>query len=201
LISRALRILACVACLGYALVDEASAQTSVPNRYDNVFRKYAKRYFGPAFDWRVFKAQSMTESNLNPDAVSWVGARGLMQLMPSTYEEIRSRNPELGTINDAEWNIAAGIIYNRQLWRQWESGVVQADRQRFMFGSYNAGRGTILRAQKVALGKSLDEQLWLNIQNVAPDVPGWRHEETINYIQRIQFSLDRMDDKGRVIRK
>jgi membrane-bound lytic murein transglycosylase MltF len=190
-----------VAFLCLACVAQAGAQSSVPDRYDNIFKKYAKRYFGPAFDWRMFKAQSMTESNLNPNAMSWVGARGLMQLMPSTYEEIRSKNPQLGVINDPEWNVAAGVYYNRQLWQQWKSGVVQSDREHFMFGSYNAGRGTILRAQKVAIDKSLDGQIWTSIKNVAPDVPGWRHQETLSYVQRIQFSIERMDDKGRVVRK
>jgi membrane-bound lytic murein transglycosylase F len=180
---------------------EASAQSKVPERYDTIFRKYTKRYFGPGFDWRLFKAQSMTESNLNPDATSQVGARGLMQLMPSTYGEIRSRNPEIGEINDPQWNIAAGIYYNRQLWRQWAEGAAGTDRKEFMFGSYNAGRGTILRAQKVAAGKSLDERVWQSIQNVAPDVPGWRHEETISYVQRVRFSLEKMDDKGRIVNK
>lgn len=141
----------------------------------------------------------MTESNLNPDATSWVGARGLMQLMPSTYGEIRSKNPDIGEINDPEWNIAAGIYYNRRLWRQWASEA--ADREEFMFGSYNAGRATILRAQKVAIGKSLDARVWPSIRDVAPEVPGWRHKETLNYVQRIQISLERMDRKGRVVKK
>jgi len=198
---RAARTLVLIVLFGLAGAGTASAQFTVSDRYDDVFRKYAKRYFGPAFDWRVFKAQSITESKLDPKAVSWVGARGLMQLMPSTYESIQSKNSQFKNIDDPEWNIAAGIYYNRQLWRQWASGAAETDREHFMFGSYNAGRSTILRAQKVALGKSLDEQLWLNIRNVAPDVPGWRHEETLNYVQRIQFSLERMDDKGRVTRK
>jgi len=175
------------------------AQSAVPDRYDDVFRKYSKRFFGPAFDWRLFKAQGMTESNLNQNATSWVGARGVMQLMPSTYADIRSKNPEIGEINDPEWNIAAGIYYNRQLWRQWADKA--ADRKEFMFGSYNAGSTTILRAQKVAIGKSLDARIWPSIQNVAPEVPGWRHKETLSYVQRIQFAFDRMDSRGRVIMK
>ena len=179
----------------------ARAQSAVPNRYDDTFRKYSKRYFGPGFDWRLFKAQGMTESNLNPDATSGVGARGLMQLMPSTFAEIQSKNPEISQINDPEWNIAAGIGYNRQLWLRWKDSAAGTDRREFMFGSYNAGRGTILRAQKLAIGKSLDGRVWPSIQNVAPDVPGWRHKETLDYVQRIRFSLERMDDKGRVVKK
>lgn len=76
------------------------------DRYDQTFRKYSKRYFGVGHDWRVFKAQAMAESEMNPDAKSWVGARGLMQLMPSTYKDISSRATAFGSIDDPEWNIA-----------------------------------------------------------------------------------------------
>ncbi len=61
------------------------AAQALTDRYDPTFRKYSKRFFGVGFDWRLFKAQGMTESNLNPAATSWVGARGVMQLMPTTF--------------------------------------------------------------------------------------------------------------------
>lgn len=172
----------------------------VTDRYDDTFRKYAQRFFGPGYDWRVFKAQAMAESNIDMNAKSWVGARGIMQLMPSTFSGIRSRNPEMASINKPEWNIAAGICYDRQLYRQWVDQQGDSDSRPFMMGSYNAGRGTLLRAQGVAKTRVLDPALWLSITTVAPDVPRWRHEETINYIKRIDSSLQRMDEDGRVVK-
>ncbi len=172
----------------------------VTARYDPAFRKYSKRFFGVGFDWRLFKAQGMTESHLDPAALSWVGARGIMQLMPSTFLEIQTRNPEWGSIDDVEWNIAAGIYHDRRLWRLWGDSVDTTDHQYFMFGSYNAGRTPILRAQGVARLKTLDPRFWATIEVVAPAVPGWRHAETIGYVRRIREDLDRLDSRGRVIR-
>ncbi|MEK7263660.1 MAG: transglycosylase SLT domain-containing protein, partial [Bacteroidota bacterium] len=68
-------------------------------RYDDYFRKYSKRFFGIGFDWHVFKAQGIAESNLSPDAKSWVGAVGIMQLMPATYKDIQSALPEMQKID------------------------------------------------------------------------------------------------------
>ena len=158
-------------------------------RFDETFRKYAKRFFGAGYDWRVFKAQAMAESDLDPEAHSRSGARGLMQLMPSTFAQIQSRNPALVSISDPEWNIAAGIQYDRTLWNLWKEHPEGSDRQRFMFGSYNAGRGTILRAQAVARADSLDFMQWVSIEAVAPRVPGWRHLETLGYVRKISTNL------------
>ena len=108
------RALVCVLCVVCGEVPAiASAQTPAPERstgalaraaatrdatrraarYDPIFKKYAKRYFGIGFDWRRFKAQAMAESNLDSTATSWVGARGLMQLMPSTFAAIQTARP------------------------------------------------------------------------------------------------------------
>jgi membrane-bound lytic murein transglycosylase F len=175
----------------------AGAATAT-DRHDGTFRKYSKRFFGPGFDWRVFKAQGIAESNLDMDATSWVGARGIMQLMPSTFREVQSKNPELEAIDDAEMNIAAGIYYDRQLWLRWRGQAGDGDQHRFMFGSYNAGRGTLLRAQEVARSKSLDPTAWPSIRTVAPEVPRWRYGETLGYVFRIESTLEKMDDSGRL---
>ena len=198
------RRFACVVILALAACASATtvhAQSVVTDRYDETFRKYSKRFFGPAFDWRLFKAQAMAESNLDPQAKSWVGARGIMQLMSSTYKEVQSKNPDLGEINDPEWNIAAGIFYNRQLWRQWQNDTADAHVSDFMLGSYNAGRSVLLRAQRVARERALDHRFWPSIQAVAPAVPRWRYSETLTYVDRINANLARMDPKGKVSAK
>jgi membrane-bound lytic murein transglycosylase F len=181
-------------------VPTASAQPRDPaDRYDDTFRKAAKRSFGPAFDWRVFKAQGMAESNLDPLARSQVGARGLMQLMPSTYREIASENADLAMINNPELNIEAGIAYDRRLWLRWENDSVADDRRQFMFASYNAGRATLLAAQRRARERRLDPRRWRNIEKIAASVPRWRHLQTLDYVRKIDVNVARLDDRGRIM--
>jgi membrane-bound lytic murein transglycosylase MltF len=165
-------------------------------QFDESFRKYTKRFFGVGFDWQVFKAQAMAESELDPQAHNHTGARGLMQLMPSTFRQIQSQNPDFKSIDDPEWNIAAGIQYDRTLWNLWNDHEADPDRQSFTFASYNAGRGTILRAQAVARRDSLDHLKWASIEAVAPRVLRWRHQETLAYLRKIQLNHDSLAGTG-----
>ena len=170
-------------------------------RYDATFRKYSRRFFGPAWDWRLFKAQALTESGLDSAAASRAGARGVMQLMPSTFAQIQSKNPEFHSVDHPESNIAAGIYHARALWRLWRGSVATEDRTTFMFGSYNAGRVPILHAQELAAARAFDPARWASVEAVAPDVPRWRHRETLNYVRRIEGNLARMDARGRLVRR
>ena len=155
------------------------------SKYDDTFKKYSKRFFGPGFDWKIFKAQGIAESGLTPDAVSQVGARGIMQLMPSTFQEIQSSNSEFAKIEDPEMNIGAGIYYDRTLYKAWKEIEADSNKLNFTYGSYNAGSGTIMKAQTKAKNNSLDHTSWESIANVAKQVPRWRYEETLNYVERI----------------
>lgn len=145
------------------------------SQYDGHFQKYAKRYFGPNFDWKWFKAQAIAESGLNPAAESSTGARGLMQILPSTFAEIRKLNPYFSHIDQPRWNIAAGIYYDRYLYDAW-SEIPDSQRLFFAFASYNAGLGGMLGAYQRSGGQATD---W-------PEVAGFVQPETRNYVERIR---------------
>lgn len=173
----------------FAGARHLSAQSRTDaDRYDPIFRKYSKRFFGVGFDWQYFKAQGMAESDLDPTARSRVGARGIMQLMPATYKQIQSARRGFGTIDDPEFNIAAGILHDRDLWERWERERHNSpeERARFMFGAYNAGEGPILRAKKIARSEKLDEYVWQSVERVAPKVERWRYKETLPYVLKIE---------------
>ncbi len=149
------------------------------NDYDRHFRKYTKHYFGPHFDWHWFKAQGIAESGLRPNANSPAGARGLMQILPSTFEEIKEKNPHFTNIEDPRWNIAAGIFYDRMLYRRWKKGLPTEQRLSFALASYNAGYGNVNKAYRRAKGKHGEVKSW---HQVAPYAPS----ETRHYVKRIK---------------
>ncbi len=149
------------------------------DEYDGHFRKYTKRYFGPHYDWHWFKSQAIAESNLKPEVKSHRGAVGLMQILPSTFAEIKELNPHFVNLEEPRWNIAAGIYYDRTLYRKWELPSDQ-DRLYLAFASYNAGFGRMRRAYR-RTPKPVES--W---EQVKPQAP----EETRGYVKRIRGLMD-----------
>ena len=178
---------ACAASTAVGKIEDFPKVTSRKwtSKYDQYFRKYTKRYFGAGFEWKWFKAQAIAESNLKANATSWVNAKGIMQLMPKTFHEIKKKNPSFVDINEPRWNIASGIYYDRQLYKKWSAERPFKDKISFTFASYNAGFRNIVKAQKTAKKRGLNENLWHNIKSVAPKVSGWRHKETVGYVDKI----------------
>jgi len=150
--------------------------------YDKFFRKYSEKHFGASFDWRWFKAQGIAESMLAPLAQSWCGAKGIMQIMPGTFKDIKRENSWIKSIDDPEQNIAAGVFYDQKLYQMWSGPRSEIDRIAFMLGAYNAGAGNILKAQKLC---KFDPNLWASIASVAKQVDGWKSAETIGYVSKI----------------
>jgi membrane-bound lytic murein transglycosylase F len=176
-----------------ASAASAGGTLRVPSiRYDEYFRKYSKRYFGPGFAWRVFKAQAMAESGLDSTARSSAGARGVMQLMPATFALISAHRTEFKSPEDAQSNIAAGIAHDADMWHLFGRITLHPEHYRFMMAAYNAGEGTIQRAQQVARAAHLDETSWFGVASVAQQVPRWRYHETLGYVSRIAIDYRRL---------
>lgn len=174
-----------IASASRAGADDFSKYNKV-TRYDTLFSKYSKRFFGPGFDWKLFKAQAVAESGLKADAKSGVGAVGLMQIMPATFKEIKRKNQYIkGTRAEPRWNIAAGIYYDRRLFDTWQAERPFKDKMAFTYGSFNAGKGNVLKAQKIAENKGHNPNLWESIEKTLPKVTGKNSAETLHYVEKI----------------
>ena len=122
--------------------------------YDDLFRKYASQI---NWDWRLLAALVYTESNFNPSAVSWAGARGLMQLMPSTA---RAFGVPAGMESDPEQSIKGGVRYISDLQKIFSKIEDKKERIMFVLASYNAGIGHVFDAMALADKYGKDKYVW-----------------------------------------
>lgn len=122
------------------------------SRYDDLFKKYASRF---GLDWRLIAAQCWQESRFDPKARSWVGARGLMQVMPATGKEMGFTDLE-----DPDTGMHAGVRYLAMLVDRFDDHIPLEERIYFALASYNGGRGHILDAMRLARARGLDPDRW-----------------------------------------
>ena len=107
----------------------------LPKRYGASVTMYAEEF---GVDKDLAYAVIRTESNFREDAVSSAGARGLMQLMPSTAQFIAGRVGEDLSVDDPNDNIRMGIWYLAYLQKKF-SGQTE------VLAAYNAGEGAVRR--------------------------------------------------------
>lgn len=88
-------------------------------------------------DPAVIHAVIEAESNYRPSAKSRVGARGLMQVMPSTARELGMKGA--GQLFDPRQNLEAGVKYLKSLLERFNGDLPTA------IAAYNAGPGAVSR--------------------------------------------------------
>ena len=121
--------------------------------YDDLIKKGA---LDLGWDWELLAALIFQESKFDPKADSWVGAKGLMQLMPATAKQFGAADPE-----DPEQSIKAGVKYLKWLDEFWQEKVPEdAERLKFILGSYNVGQGHVLDARKLSVKHGKDSTVW-----------------------------------------
>ena len=114
----------------------AIQENNYPTAYSEYVNKYSEKYNVPK---DVIYAVIKTESNFKYDAASYKDARGLMQLMPGTYEmmcRLEGLDPEAHSINDPEINIMLGVRYLSYLYNEFEIWET-------VYAAYNAGHGNV----------------------------------------------------------
>ena len=84
-----------------------------------------------------------TESNFNPNDVSYAGAKGIMQLLPDTFFYYTNQYPKLfpkKDIFDVYENVCAGILYLQDSYEAWASYTAsKAEVLDLAIGSYLMG--------------------------------------------------------------
>ncbi len=110
--------------------------------YDELLKRFAPEV---DWDWRLLAAQMYQESRFKPDARSWAGAQGLLQLMPATAKQYGVRNPL-----DPEDNVQGAVKFLAWLDRYWQERIPdEGERLKFILASYNAGAGHVDDAQRL----------------------------------------------------
>ena len=136
-----------------AMLSVSKGQISI---YDALFKKYAKLI---DWDWRILAAQAYNESHFDTLAVSWAGARGLMQLMPRTAQAF---GLSLDEITNPEKNIEAAVKSIQSLNKSLSVIEDKNERLKFILAAYNGGLGHILDAMALAEKYGKDPHIWEN---------------------------------------
>lgn len=126
-------------------------------------------------DKAIIYAVIYCESNFDPDATSSVGAMGLMQMMPATFEEMQGylkEEHDIEALYDPEINIRYGTYYLSRLYRifgDWET----------VYAAYNAGPTKVLD--------------WLDDERYAEDgkLTDIPYSETAHYVEKVSGMVEK----------
>lgn len=162
--------------------------------FDHIFKTHAANY---GWDWKLLASQAYVESKFDSTAVSWAGARGLMQIMPRTA---RGYGQSAKSVMKNDVAVETALKFLSDLDRQLTPSVPdESERKKFVLASYNTGLGHVRDAMALAKKHGLDPTKWDN--NVAKAIlwksnPKYykdpvvkfgysRGRETFDYVNRI----------------
>ncbi|MFW5820269.1 MAG: transporter substrate-binding domain-containing protein [Bacteroidota bacterium] len=138
---------------GIVKSDYYYPETGRISPYDEIFKHEAEKI---GWDWRLIASMAYQESRFNPNAISWAGAFGLMQLMPGTANRFGVNQSSSTTAQ-----IKAGVRFIQWLNMQLDDYIEdEEERIKFILASYNVGLGHVIDAMKLAEKYGKDPKVW-----------------------------------------
>lgn len=121
-----------------AIFADIVVHTLYPKRYSELIESSCAEF---GVDESLVYAIIHTESGFDPAACSPVGALGLMQIMPETFEWLQSRMPSEAKLTEhdlyrPEVNIRYGVYYVSRLRDMFGSDTL-------VIAAYHAGQGSV----------------------------------------------------------
>lgn len=107
-----------------------------------------------SWDWRLLASQIYQESNFDQSQESWMGAIGLMQIIPATGKMHGYTN-----LHHTPTNIKAGISHIQYIEKHFTE-LDPVNKIKFTLASYNVGLGHIFDAQRLATSLGKNPNLW-----------------------------------------
>jgi membrane-bound lytic murein transglycosylase F len=136
--------------------DYLTSATGKLCAYDDLLKRHSAEL---GWDWRLLASQMYQESKFKPDARSWAGATGLLQLMPATARQFGVHDP-----TDPEDNVQGATKFLKWLEGFWEERIDdEGERLKFILASYNCGPGHVEDAQRLTEKYGGDPKVWADV--------------------------------------
>ncbi len=163
-------IITCVA-IGWT----AAEKMLYPQKYSGYVEEYSEKF---DVDRMLVYAIIKTESSFDSEAVSEVGAVGLMQIMPETFDWLQTKLPpehklDSDALFDPETNIKYGVFFLSLLQNEF-------DNTELTIAAYHAGRGRVNE--------------WLADRTVSPDgisINEFPSRTTAHYVDKVTKNIER----------
>lgn len=146
-----------------------------PKKYTSFVEEYSEEF---NVDEMLVYAIIKTESSFDSDAVSGVGAIGLMQIMPDTFDWLQTKMPaeqkmQAEALFNPEINIRYGVFFLSLLQEEF-------DDTELIIAAYHAGRGQVNE--------------WLDDETVSPDgvtIEKIPSRATAHYVSKVTKNIER----------
>jgi membrane-bound lytic murein transglycosylase F len=174
-------------------------QEEVLPEYRQTFKQAADKHRLP---WQLIAAVAYQESHWNPEARSYTGVRGLMQLTTETADHVGIEDR-----TDPVQSIWGGTKYLRYLLNKIPSYLNSRDRISLALAAYNVGFAHLRDAQKLAERMGRNPNSWHQMREILPlleddsyaselEFGPARGKETVDFVERVRSFYSLMTVSG-----